>query len=141
MFQLSEPKTKWSTIGLRATIGALVAAILLSLLDGILRGMASEGRLIEGPMTMYYTWCTDLRYLAEQLVYAGIIFFVGAKFFETRSIFTVGFDRMDADKISFKGPDETNTVWIGHRYDSKLEAETVALALESRLKESANTPV
>jgi hypothetical protein len=82
-------------------------------------------------------WCTDFRYLCDQLVYSAVIFFVGAKFVETRTIFTVGFDKLDATKVSFKGPDDDNIVWIGHRYGSRLEAETVAAAIENRMKESA----
>jgi len=79
----------------------------------------------------------DIRYLADQAVYASTIFFVGAKFFETRSIFTIGFDKQDVAKISLKGPDADNIVWIGHRYATAMEAETVAEAFAERLKESA----
>ena len=88
---------------------------------------------------LFSTWVVDFRYLAEQAVYASTIFFVGAKFFETRTVFTVGFDKLDAAKIKLKGPDEDNTVWIGYRYGNRLEAETIAAAFEERLKESAAT--
>ena len=85
---------------------------------------------------MWMTWFTDFRYMFEQLIYVGAIVFVGGKFIETRSIFTIGFDKLDAEKVRMKGPDDDNIVWIGHRYSSRLEAESVASAIESRLKES-----
>ena len=56
---------------------------------------------------------------------------------EQNNNFTVGFDKTDAAKISMKGPDEDNIVWIGHKYGSRLEAETVAATIESRLKSDA----
>ena len=80
---------------------------------------------------MLLVWCMDFRYLFEQLIYAGAIVFIGGKFIETRSIFTIGFDNLDKDKVRMKGPDEDNIVWIGHRYGSRLEAETVASTIES----------
>ncbi len=79
----------------------------------------------------------DLRQVSEELIFVGIVLFIGAKFFETRTIFSVGFDKLDAAKISMKGPDDDNIVWIGHRYGSKIEAETVAAAIESRMKDDA----
>jgi hypothetical protein len=88
-------------------------------------------------LSMLATWCYDLRQTVDGLIYIGALVFIGAKFFETRTIFTVGFADMDSAKISMKGPDDDNVVWIGHRYDTRLEAETVAASIESRLKESA----
>jgi len=90
-----------------------------------------------GGFYMLTIWCADFRYLFEQLIYAGAIVFIGGKFIETRSIFTVGFDKLDAAKVSMKGPDDDNIVWIGHRYGSRMEAETVAAAIESRMKDDA----
>jgi hypothetical protein len=79
----------------------------------------------------------DFRYLAEQGVYAATIFLVGAKFIEMRTVFSIGFDRQDVAKIALQGPDDDNVVWIGHRYGTRIEAETVAAAFAERLKESA----
>ena len=90
-----------------------------------------------GGFNMLTIWCADFRYLFEHLIYAGAIVFIGGKFIETRSIFTVGFDKLDAAKVSMKGPDDDNIVWIGHRYGSRMEAETVAAAIESRMKDDA----
>jgi hypothetical protein len=81
----------------------------------------------------------DFRYLAEQAIYAATIFFVGAKFFEMRTLFTVGFDKMDASKVKLKGPDDDNVVWVGYRYGNRMEADAIAAAFEERLKQSAAT--
>jgi hypothetical protein len=135
MFEIVKPKTPWSKIGIRVLIGAFAASILLALLEGCFRGPLINGH--DGNMEMLYIWVADFRYLAGQIIYAATIFTVGAKFIETRTIFSVGFDKLDADKISCKGPDENNIVWIGRRYGTKMEAETVAQVFASRLKESA----
>lgn len=136
----AKAKPAWSTIGLRVLVACIAAIVLLILLDGIMKGPIAFRYAIHdghGTFTMLATWIVDLRYLAEQGVYAATIFFVGAKFFETRSVFTIGFDKLDADKVVLNGPDENNVVWIGHRYPTRLEAETIAIAFEERLKQSA----
>jgi hypothetical protein len=139
MFTTVEPKRPWSKIGLTALIWAVVASVALAILDGILRGPLELAGFASarGTLLMLVTWVVDFRYLADQAIYASTIFFVGAKFFETRSIFAIGFDKLDTAKISLEGPDENNIVWIGHRYGTRLEAETVANAFAERLKESA----
>ena len=128
----------WSKFALQVVLVSVVGVTVLSLADGVLRGpfQATEyhGERI---LTMLLTWCMDFRSLFAQLVYAGAIVFIGSKFIETRTIFMVGFDKLDAAKVNMKGPDEDNIVWIGHRYGSRMEAETVAATIESRLKESA----
>jgi hypothetical protein len=122
---------KWSERGLSIAIWATVITFLLGILHGLLETMGPYARLV------FITWCSDTRFFTEQLMYIGALVFIGAKFFETRTIFTVGFDTLDSAKISMTGPDDNNTVWIGHRYGSRIEAETVASTIESRLKESA----
>jgi len=145
MFATAKPHNRWSAVGLRVLVGAIVAAIVLALADGIMKGPVEEsitssgGSSRAGGFVLFTTWIVDFRYLAEQAVYAATIFFVGAKFFETRTVFTVGFDRIDASKVVMKGPDDENIVWVGHRYANRLEAETVAAAFQVRLEESATT--
>jgi hypothetical protein len=136
---LEDTKKNWSARGLSLAIYATVAAVVLALADGVLRGPLSfkysVGDLhMAATLSMLGTWAYDLRQVAEQLIFAGIVLFIGAKFFETRTIFTVGFDKLDAARVSMKGPDDDNVVWIGHKYGSRLEAETVAATIESRLK-------
>lgn len=130
-------RRNWSRSGLSLLIGATVAAVALTLLDGILRGPVALYTSSHGSVEMFATWAYGLRPIAEELMFAGTLIFVGGRFFETRTIFTVGFDKSDPAKISMKGPDENNVVWIGHKYGSRLEAQTIAETIESRLKESA----
>ena len=138
MFVVSKPDRAWSELGIRVLIGAIIASVLLALADGILRGrlieLSSDSR---GLLSMFETWAVDFRYLADQAIYASTIFIVGAKFIETRTVLTIGFDKLDAAKVSVKGPDENNVVWIGHRYGTQYEAEAVATVFAERLKESA----
>ncbi len=134
MFNIVKPDARWSDIGLRFLIGSIIASIFLALADGVLRSGNASNHF---NYLMVATWVVDFRYLADQGVYAATIFFVGAKFFETRTIFSVGFDKLEAGKIQVKGPDEDNVVWIGHRYATKLEAQAIADAMGERLKQSA----
>lgn len=131
-----DKQEQWSWRGLQVAIGAVVATALLSVAHGVLEG---QMRPVMTDMSSFYmlaTWCADFRYLFDQLILAGAVVFVGGKFIETRSIFTVGFDKLDTAKVSMKGPDDDNIVWIGHRYGSRMEAEMVATTIESRMKES-----
>ncbi len=127
----------WSGVALAVCIGCIAATILLSLADGIL---AAELQFVTHDFSaiMLKTWITDFRYVAEQGIFSAILLFVGAKFFETRNVITIAFDRLNASTMSLKGPDETHTVWIGRRYATRMEAEAVMSALEYRLHESSN---
>ena len=111
---------------------------MLIVADGVIKAMLSSGMHFSPATTMISTWVVDLRYLFEQGVFASTLFFVGAKFLETRSILTVGFDRLDSDRMAVKGPDDDNIVWIGRRYGTKSEAESVATVLAERLREGGN---
>ena len=131
-----DKRGQWSRLALRVVIGCIIGSVLVTIPHGIFEGRAYGQLADRAAWLTLATWCADLRYLLDQLIYAGIIFFVGAKFIETRSIFTVGFDKLDAAKVSLKGPDDDNIVWIGHRYGTRMEAETIAATIESQLKES-----
>jgi len=144
MFTLEKPYKQWSDIGLTVLLISIGLAIGLSILDGVMKGPIEAGIISVGSSdhsratyAMFTVWVVDFRYLTEQAVYAATIFFVGAKFFEMRTLFTVGFDKMDASKVNLKGPDEDNVVWVGYRYANRMEAETIAAAFEERLKQSA----
>jgi hypothetical protein len=144
MFTLVKPYRQWSEIGLTVLLISIGAAIGFAILDGIMKGPIEAHQIAIGStengrtiFVMLSTWVVDFRYLAEQAVYAATLFFVGAKFFETRTIFSVGFDKMDVSKVKMKGPDDENVVWIGYRYANRMEAEAIAAAFEERLKQSA----
>ncbi|MBU6297041.1 MAG: hypothetical protein KGJ79_17280 [Alphaproteobacteria bacterium] len=128
---------EWSRFALKVVIGCIIGSLLTAIPHGIFEGHAYGSPADRAGWLTLATWCADLRYLFDQLIYAGVVLFVGAKFIETRSIFTIGFDKLDTDKVSISGPDEDNVDWIGRRYGTRLEAETVAATIENRLKESA----
>lgn len=127
----------WSLLALKSLAGFVIAVVALSLFHALLE-LKSPALLENGNLLTFLIWFgNDIRYLCVQLVYVSGIVFVGAKFFETRTTFAVTFDRIDAGKMSVKGPDGDNIVWIGQRYGTELEAQTVAATLENRLKENA----
>lgn len=132
-----QSQKKWSERGLSLAVWSTVVAIFFALAEGIFRGPIAYSHVSAGSIVMFANWCFSFRNLSEVLISAGVFIFVGGKFFETRTIFTVGFDTLDSAKVSMKGPDDDNIVWIGHRYGTRLEAETVASNIETRLKESS----
>jgi hypothetical protein len=135
MFVTLKPKRPWSDIGLIALVTSIAALIALIIADGLIK--ASSMSHYSSGVIMIATWVIDFRYFFEQGVYASTVFFVGAKFFETRTMLTVGFDKLDAKKISIKAPDADNIVWIGHAYANPIEATAVFEAFSERLKQSA----
>jgi hypothetical protein len=140
VFTPVKPAPQWSRIGLRFLIGSIVAAVLFAILDGLIKGPFESGAIpVALPsnraiLITLATWIVSFQNLAVQAVYASTIFFVGAKFFETRQLFTIGFDHMDAGKLELKGPDRENIVWIGYKCANRKEAEAIAAAYEARLK-------
>jgi hypothetical protein len=130
-------RREWSELARICLVSSVVAAVLLSIADGIVYANVIMAGKHSFATALLDKWVTDFRYLSEQGVYASTVLLVGAKFFETRSMISVAFDKLDAGKMAMKGPDENNTIWIGRKYGTALEAELVAAALESRLQESA----
>lgn len=136
MFTIVKPQRPWSELGVQVLIGTIIASVVLAILDGILKGELYNSTGTRGVLEMLATWVVDFRYVAEQGILAATIFVVGARFVETRSILTIGFDRLDAGRMVLKGPDQENIVWVGHRYSTPFEAEAVASVIGERLKES-----
>lgn len=135
MLEKSLSNRQWSDVGLKVLAISIAMTVLLAIADGFIRGFETPPHV---PLLYaLQVWVSDFRYLFEQGVYAATVFFVGAKFFETRTILTIGFDKLDANKMSLNGPDENNVLWVGRQYGSRFEAETVAALLEERLKASA----
>jgi hypothetical protein len=131
-----------SSLSLNVALFSLILAVMFGLGEGYVRGVvaygSSDSRMISaGAVTMLANWCFSFRNIAENVMYAAVLVFAAAKFLEGRTLLTVGFEKLDANRLSLKEPGEDNIVWIGQRYATKLEAESVFATLESRLKDSA----
>jgi len=133
MFTKLKGHGEWSNLGLRFLILSVVMSVALSFLDGVLHGRIYSDASAEPFLRMVIYWTVDFRYVFENGIYASTVLFVGAKFFETRTVLTVGFDTVDGSKVTVKGPDDDHVVWIGRRYDTAKEAETVAAVIADRL--------
>jgi hypothetical protein len=139
MFTKLKGHGAWSTLGLRFLILSVVMSVALSFLDGVLHGRIYSDSAADPFLRMVIYWTVDFRYVFENGIYASVVLFVGAKFFETRTVLTVGFDTVDGSKVTVKGPDEEHVVWIGRRYDTAGEAEAVATVIADRLASGAKT--
>jgi hypothetical protein len=140
MFVERREDVVWSALALRGVKISLALSIILSALDGVVRVMVKSDPWTPQLIQMAVFWISDFRYLSEQVLLVAAILFVGAKFFETRTVLMLGFDRDDASKITLKGPDDENIVWIGRRYDSVLEAEAAAAAAARKLESQTRAP-
>ena len=133
MFGISTGQGRWSERGLRFLKLSIVMCILLSVLDGVLRGVAKDELAGSAFVKMAIIWVYDFRNAFEEGILASVLLFVGAKIFETRTLMSIGYDTVDASKIAVKGPDDNNIVWVGRRYGSSYEAEVVATAFAERI--------
>ena len=137
MFVESGARRPWTNLGLSTAIISGGLTVAFGILDGIVRGPMMHRGYDAELISMLSAWCFDFRNLFEQLIYVGTLIFVAAKFFEGRTILTIGFDKRNSNSVILNGPDENNVVWIGHRYGTALEAQAIADAFNARLKESA----
>jgi hypothetical protein len=128
MFSPSKSDVISSARALRWMVLSVVVTAGICIADGLLAPRSHEAEYL--PISR---WLYDFRLLFEQLIFVSSLLYVGAKFLETRSVFSVGFNTADASRMSMKGPDGDNIVWIGRKYDSDVEAETVAAAIQEKL--------
>ncbi len=125
----------WSRRALVAMISSLVVAIVLSAADGVVMYVfmnAARDPYVNIARTVIY----NFRFLAEQMIYASTILFVGSRFFEQRTLITVAFDTPDSQKMAVMGPDENGFIWVGRKYPSRIEGETAVAALKTRIMQS-----
>ena len=139
MFTKLKGHGEWSALALRIMILSVVMSVALSVLDGVLHGRPYNDSVADPFFRMVIYWTTDFRYLFANGVYASVLLFVGSRFFETRTVLTVGFDTIDGSKVTVKGPDDGHVVWIGRRYDTAKEAEAVAGVISERLGSNAKS--
>ncbi|HTQ13758.1 MAG TPA: hypothetical protein VMH86_07775 [Rhizomicrobium sp.] len=135
MFKALAARTPLGQAAWRIAIVSLTISAGLVIADGIVRAKLfnSADRAV---LEMLATWCYDLRIVSDTLMSSAFLVFAAAKFLEGRTLLTFGFENIDAAKVSMKGPDADNVVWVGYRYGSALEAHSVATAMENRLKQS-----
>jgi hypothetical protein len=126
----------WSQRAMIAMIVAVVLSVLLSLAEGLVVYWLSLQATNNGPLLVARVLVNDIRFLAEQVMYAAAILFVGSRFFEQRTLITIAFDRPDSDKMAVKGPDENGFIWVGRKYTSRIEGETAVAALKTRIMQS-----
>ena len=138
MFAKLKGHGEWSTLALRLMILSVVMCVALAFLDGMLHGRIYDEAGADPFFRMVLYWTIDFRYVFENGVYASTLLFVGSKFFESRTVLTVGFDTVDGSKVTVKGPDDEHVVWIGRRYDTAQEAEAVASVIADRLAAGAS---
>ena len=134
MYSVSKSDPISSARALRGIVLSIVVTAGLSIADGVVSPHSHDA-----DFTVISRWLYDFRYLFEQLIYVSAILYVGMKFLETRTVFSVGFNMADSSRISMKGPDEDNIVWVGRKYDSLVEAETVATAIQQKLSQTNTT--
>jgi hypothetical protein len=130
----------WSQRAMITMIVAVVLSVLLSLGEGLVYWLSLQAPK-SGVLLVIHLLVNDFRFLAEQVMYAAAILFVGSRFFEQRTLITIAFDRPDSDKMVVSGPDEDGFIWVGRKYASRIEGETAAAAMRSRIMQSSEKNV
>ncbi len=132
--KLYRPRT-WSKRALTTMVLSFLACLLIDVADGFVSDawMAKPHNHL---LIMSHIWVFDLRFLAEQMIYASTILFIGAKFFEQRTVISVGFDRPDSGKMAVMGPDENGYIWVGRKFPSRIEGENAVAALRSGIMQA-----
>jgi hypothetical protein len=128
-------RTTWARRALIGMILSFVVSLLLSAADGFVSDAWTASPHSHW-LAMAHTWVFDFRFLAEQVMYAATILFIGAKFFEQRTLISVGFDRADGGKMAVSGPDENGYIWVGRKYPTRIEGENAVAALRSGIMQS-----
>jgi len=131
MFSPSKSDPVSSGRAVRWMVFSVVVTAALCVADGVVAPHSHDPEYV-----LISRWVYDFRFLFEQLILVSAVLYVGARFLETRTVFSVGFNTGDTSRISTKGPDADMIVWIGRKYDSDMEAETVAAALREKLAQT-----
>jgi hypothetical protein len=76
--------------------------------------------------------------LGDPLMYNGVVFYLIGRIMKSWTVALVGFEHDGAETLRLRGPDDTNTVWIGRKYESVFEAEAASAALTRRLQQKDN---
>ncbi len=118
-----------------AMIASVILSMLLVLAEGVIYWLLPQMPK-STVLPVVHILVTGFRFLFEQVIYASTILFVGSRFFEQRTLITIAFDRPDSGKMAVTGPDEDGFIWIGRKYPSRIEGESAAAALKTRIMQS-----
>lgn len=144
MFKMTNSNHIFS-LGKRWLVWTSAASIGLALLHGVVHGPLESAEVFQHKMNgttnfdvaqMISDWAYDLRQVAEEGMFVSVIVMLYGKFAQTKTVFSVGFDMSERDRLMCSGPDENNVVWVGRKYDSIVEAELVAKTISDRLAKS-----
>jgi hypothetical protein len=125
----------WSQRAMIAMIASVILSMLLVLAEGVIYWLLPQMPK-STVLPVVHILVTGFRFLFEQVIYASTILFVGSRFFEQRTLITIAFDRPDSGKMAVTGPDEDGFIWIGRKYPSRIEGESAAAALKTRIMQS-----
>lgn len=93
---------------------------------------------VEPPSRAWGAFWQAIRMLGSPFVYNGVVLYLIGRLVGAWMVSIVGFEHSETSSLRLKGPDEKNTVWIGRKYDSVMEAEAAANALLRKYKRSGD---
>jgi len=127
------PKTRkydYQRIGIWSfLVGAVCKVVGIIVPWLVLLGALRAGDTAEN--TTYVTWQV-IGAFGDPLMYNGIVLYLLGRLLGAWSVSLIGFEHTKDDELWVRGPDGTQTVWIGRKYDSALKAEAAAAALRAR---------
>lgn len=99
--------------------------------------MSSEMVVILSGGRTVTTWTEIMRAavsLGDPLMFNGVVLYVTGRLMSTWKVSIVGLVKDGGAQLLVKGPDASNTVWIGKKYGSAGAADIAASGLRERLE-------
>ena len=106
------------------------AALLIYQMSSEMNVLLSGGARV----TIWREIMRSLVSLGDPLMFNGVVLYVASRLMSTWKVSIVGLVKGGGSKILVKGPDASNTVWIGKKYRSVGAAEIGASGLRERLQ-------
>jgi hypothetical protein len=99
--------------------------------------MSSEMSLLLSGGRRVTTWSEIMRAavsLGDPLMFNGVVLYVAGRLMSMWKVSIVGLAKDGGARLLVRGPDASNTVWIGKKYRSAAAAEIGAGSLRERLQ-------
>ena len=119
-----------ASIGLGAFVIGM-ALVLGGTLWEVLRVEESFGG--NAPVTVWTDLLRAIVSLGEPLMFNGVVLYIAGRMMQAWKVSIIGLERGPIANLVSKGPDVSNTVWIGRRYDATEQAEHGAQLLRDRV--------
>lgn len=115
-------------------IGSAVAFVFVTSLIAAFAAMMRQELATQSALSMIYTMSLGVQAAAPFVFVGGVLLYCFGRFLASGSITLIGFEGASPQDIAVVGPDEQNVVWIGRRFNARIDAEAAREALARRFR-------